>query len=122
MLGGCYLNRIQSHPAGEQDRRLTWFRPRRVVDDRSAVAVDHPLIIVEVLSPSTCAIDRTFKLREYFRLPSLRHYLIVRADKQQIVHHQRGDDGAIETQIVTAGAIRLEPPGISIAVEAIYDG
>jgi hypothetical protein len=32
------------------------------------VAVDHPLIIVEVLSPSTSAIDRAFKLREYFRL------------------------------------------------------
>src|SRR5271166_485933 len=60
-----------------------------------AVAVPDPLVIVEVLSPSTSATDRAWKLQEYFRLPSLRHYLIVWADRQQIAHHRRGDDGAI---------------------------
>ena len=85
-----------------------------------AVAVPDPLIIVEVLSPSTSATDRAWKFQEYFRLPSLRHYLIVWADKQQIAHHRRGDDGAIETHAITAGALRLDPPGITILVEDIY--
>ncbi|HEY2621336.1 MAG TPA: Uma2 family endonuclease [Acetobacteraceae bacterium] len=39
-------------------------------------AVPDRLIIVEVLSPSTSATDRAWKPQEYFRLPSLRHYLI----------------------------------------------
>ena len=34
-------------------------------------------IVVEVLSPSTSATDRTTKLEKYFRLPSAQHYLIV---------------------------------------------
>jgi Uma2 family endonuclease len=47
----------------------------RLSDD--AIAVPDPLIIVEVLSPSTSAADRAWKLREYFRLRSVRHYLVV---------------------------------------------
>jgi Uma2 family endonuclease len=90
----------------------------RLPDD--AVAVPNPLLIVEVLSPSTSASDRAWKLREYFRLPSLRHYLIVWSDKQQVVHHRRLDDREIETHTVIGGEIRLYPPGITIAVEDIY--
>ena len=43
-----------------------------------------PISIVEVLSPSTSAIDRAWKLQEDFRLPSLCHYLIVWADKDEL--------------------------------------
>jgi Uma2 family endonuclease len=75
---------------------------------------------VEVLSPSTSATDRAWKRQEYFRLPSLRHYLIVWADKQQITHHRRGDDDAIETRAVIGGEKRLDPPGITVRVEDIY--
>jgi Uma2 family endonuclease len=85
-----------------------------------AVAVPDPLITVEVLSPSTSASDRAWKLQEYFRLPSLRHYLIVWADRQQIAHHRRGDDGAIETRAIASGELRLEPPGITVSVQDIY--
>jgi hypothetical protein len=50
----------------------------------------------------------------------LRHSLIVWANKLQIVHHRRGDDGEIETRIVLVCEIGLDPPGITIAVEDIY--
>lgn len=85
-----------------------------------SVAVPNPLVIVEVLSPSTGATDRAWKLREYFRLASLHHYLIVWADRQQVVHHRRDDAGGIATTMLTGGEIRLEPPGIAITVEEIY--
>ncbi len=87
-----------------------------------AIAVPDPVIIVEVLSPNTSATDRAWKLQEYFRLPSLRHYLIVWADKQQVAQHRRGDDGVIDTRAVMSGEIRLSPPGITISVEDIYSG
>jgi Uma2 family endonuclease len=85
-----------------------------------AVAVPDPLIIVEVLSPSTSSTDRAWKLQEYFKLPSVRHYLIIWADKQQVAHHERGENGDIETRTVTVGEIRLYPPGITITVEDLY--
>jgi Uma2 family endonuclease len=83
------------------------------------IAVPDPLIIVEVLSPSTSSADRAWKLQEYFRLPSLRHYLIIWADKPQIAHHERGEDGKIETRTVIGVEVRLDPPGITITVDEI---
>lgn len=103
---------------GDYEPDAVLHRGPKLPDD--AVAVPDPLVIVEVLSPSTSATDRAWKLNEYFRLPSVRHYLIIWADKQQIAHHRRGDGGAIETRTVTGGEIRLDPPGITISVEAIY--
>ena len=44
----------------------------------NAVKLSDPIIVVEVLSPSTSARDVGAKLADYFRLPSVRHYLIVR--------------------------------------------
>jgi Uma2 family endonuclease len=85
-----------------------------------AVAVPNPLIIVEVLSPSTGSHERVWKLKDYFRLSSLRHYLIVWPDKQQIVHHRRDDAGKVDKETVVRGDIILDPPGISFAIDDIY--
>lgn len=92
----------------------------RLPDD--ALAVPDPLVIVEVLSPSTSSADRAWKRGEYFRVASLRHYLIVWADKPQIVHHRRADDGSIETMVLTGGMLRLDPPGLGITVADLYGG
>lgn len=86
----------------------------------SAIEVPNPVIVVEVLSPSTRHIDAQFKLAGYFRLPSVVHYLVVDPDKPLVIHHARRDDGAILTRIVNEGAITLDPPGIEIGVADIY--
>jgi Uma2 family endonuclease len=86
-----------------------------------AIIVPDPLVVVEVLSPSTRGDDLTRKLVAYFRVPSVRHYLIFWADRPQVLHHRRKDDGLeIETRIVTSGEIRLDPPGVTITVERVY--
>jgi len=85
-----------------------------------AIAVPDPLVIVEVLSPSTSGIDRGLKLRDYFTVSSLRHYLIVWPETKRIVRHSRLPDGGIGTEIFTAGELRLDPPGITLAVEEFY--
>jgi Uma2 family endonuclease len=86
-----------------------------------AIAVPEPMIVVEVLSPSTRGDDLTHKLVAYFRVPSVRHYLVFWADRKQVLHHRRQADGqGIETRVVTSGDIRLDPPGISISVADIY--
>jgi Uma2 family endonuclease len=86
-----------------------------------AVAVPDPLVVVEVLSPSTRAEDLTRKLVGYFKVPSVRHYLILFADRPQVIHHRRRDDSdGLDTRMFTAGEIRLDPPGITITVEEVY--
>jgi Uma2 family endonuclease len=86
----------------------------------SAVEVPNPIIVVEVLSPSTRHIDLSAKLADYFRLPSIMHYLIVDPAKPRIVHHARGAGDPILTRIVSAGSIVLDPPGLEFALADIY--
>jgi Uma2 family endonuclease len=80
----------------------------------NAIKLSDPLIVVEVLSPSTSARDVGAKLEGYFRLPSVRHYLIVRTENRTVIHHERGEDGIILTRIVREGPIVLTPPGITL--------
>jgi len=51
--------------------------PDDLVADR---ILRHPTVLIEVLSPSSADYDRTAKLRLYQRLPSLRHYVLIRQD------------------------------------------
>ena len=48
-----------------------------------------------MISPSTHKVDTTQKLADYFRIPSVMHYLIVNTSRRAVVHHERGSDGAI---------------------------
>ena len=79
-----------------------------------AVEINDPLIVVEVLSRSTRGVDRGRKLRDYFRLESLRHYLMADYETKVVTHHRRGPNGAITMTIIGNGEIRLDPPGITI--------
>jgi Uma2 family endonuclease len=86
----------------------------------SAVEVPSPVIVVEVLSPSTRHIDLSAKLADYFRLASIAHYLIVDPEKPRIIHHARGVGDTILTRVVSEGTIGLDPPGLEIALADIY--
>jgi Uma2 family endonuclease len=86
----------------------------------SAVEVPNPVIVVEVLLPSTRHIDLAAKLADYFRLPSIAHYLIVDPDKPRILHHARAGGDTILTRIVTEGSLDLDPPAVEIAMADIY--
>jgi len=82
---------------------------------RDALSISDPLLVVEVLSPSSRSRDVNEKLAGYFRLPSLRHTLVIDPDRDTVIHHERRDDGLIITHILGDQPIRLDPPGIEIA-------
>jgi Uma2 family endonuclease len=81
-----------------------------------AIAAPNPVVTVEVLSPSTASVDTGAKLADYFRLPPVQHYLLVRPflvrpslvrpSRREVVHHRRTDDG-----ILTRIARRRDPVG-----------
>jgi len=82
----------------------------------SALEVPNPMIVVEVLSPSSQRIDALIKLPGYFRVPSIIHYLIVDPDQPLVIHHARGSEDTIITRIFHAGTIPLAPPGIELSL------
>src|SRR5215831_17186342 len=68
-----------------------------------AIEVPNPIIVVEVVSPSTRRVDVSLKLIGYFRLLSVAHYLIVDPAQPSILHHARQTNGDILTRIVNDG-------------------
>ena len=87
--------------------------------DDDAMVLPNPLIVVEVLSPSTAHVDTGAKLVGYFKIASVAHYLIVDPVRRRIERHSRAGAGRIETRVFESGDIDLDPPGISVAVDAI---
>jgi Uma2 family endonuclease len=81
-----------------------------------ALEVPNPMIVVEVLSPSTRKFDETVKREGYFSLPSVHHYLIVDPEGPPIVHHSRQPDGATLKAEAHKGMLTLSPPGIEVGV------
>ena len=85
-----------------------------------AIEVIDPIIVVEVVSPSSRGIDRGLKLASYFSLPSVRHYLIIDTDKRVVIHHRRDEEDQIGVRILRNGALTLDPPGLTIEVQDIF--
>ena len=102
----------------------TDYEPDAVVNcgppaDPDSVAAAQPVIVAEVLSPGTQSIDTSDKLVDYFRVPSIQHYLIVRVRRREVIHHYRNGN-EIASRIINLGAIRFDPPGIAIELDSIY--
>jgi Uma2 family endonuclease len=116
MLPDGMTVRIDAHTAHEPDA-LVYCGPKL---SGSVIEVPEPMILIEVLSPTTRHIDASAKLGGYFGLPSTRHYLIVDPDRPMVIDHARGDRGEIATRIMSEGTLRLDPPGIELAIGDFY--
>ncbi|MGC2601565.1 MAG: Uma2 family endonuclease [Rhodomicrobium sp.] len=104
--------RISKDTAHEPDA-LVRCGPKLAAD---AVEVPDPVIVVEVLSPSTRRIDAVRKLAGYFSLSSVHHYVIADPERLPVIHHQRQQDGTILTRLLSEGGLRFDPPGFEIAI------
>lgn len=104
----------------------TVYEPDVLVNRGDPIAPDAmlapaPVVIVEVLSPSSRHIDKSVKLAGYFKLASLVHDLVVDLDRRTALHYRRqGADEPILLRIVTDGAMRLDPPGLDLALSEIF--
>ncbi|CAX26588.1 conserved protein of unknown function [Methylorubrum extorquens DM4] len=90
---------------------------------RDTYEAREPRLVIEVASPSTSAVDRTRKLEEYKRHPTLRCILLVETVLPQVLLYRRNDVGwAIETFDGLAAIIDLPEIGARLTLSDIYDG
>jgi Uma2 family endonuclease len=83
--------------------------------------VPAPVVVIEIISPSTAREDRGRKKFDYFATPSIRQYAIVEQDERWVDLYTRTDAGWID-EIVTGDAVlNLSSIGIEIALDAIYE-
>lgn len=85
------------------DETVHWFYPDVVVTcserdlaDLDAVAVREPVLVLEVLSPSTAAYDRGDKFLSLQKLPSLQEYALLNAVAPRLEVFRRNAAGRFE--------------------------
>jgi len=89
-FGGMRVQRSESRTAIDKPRPDLLVRCGQL--QRLGFVMD-PLIVVEVLSPSTMDVDRGEKLRFYKRLPTLVHIALIYQDQMRAEHYRRIDTG-----------------------------
>jgi Uma2 family endonuclease len=91
--------------------------------DLDSMVAEEPLVVVEVISPTSEQTDTTGKLADYFTVPSIAHYLVVDPHRRFVVQHARGQGGVIATRIVREGEeLTLDPPGLAFAAAELFAG
>jgi Uma2 family endonuclease len=90
-------------------------------DDRTDTILK-PILIVEVLSPSTRDYDRGQKFQQYRTLASLREYLTVAQDTLHIEHWTREFEkrGSLDEYDSLSQVIRLTSIDVELPLAAIY--
>ena len=83
--------------------------------------IQSPLIVVEVLSPSTERYDRTEKFSRYMRCPTLEVYILVSQDEQYIEVYRRSM-GWKQERFSANQTIKLEQLDLDLPVGSIYEG
>ncbi|AWM34478.1 Uma2 family endonuclease [Hymenobacter nivis] len=92
-------------------------------DRRDPYLIRQPMLIVEVLSPSTAEYDRTEKFAQYQKLTSLRHYLLVSQTAWVVEWFRRDDAGQWIYTLLSELADVLEIPdlGLRLPLAELYD-
>ena len=92
--------------------------------DPDALIVPEPIIVCEVLSPSTARHDTSAKLEGYFALASIEHYIIADPDSRQLIVHSRGAGPELLTRLVSDPEARLtlDPPGLVLDLSEVLGG
>ena len=98
-----------------------------VTCDRADLATEmifrSPTLVIEVLSPSTQAYDRSQKFALYRRVPSLQEYILVDPDTRRIEAFRREpDDRWVLDDMSESDALNAPSVGCSVAMDRVFAG
>jgi len=92
----------------------------RPVDDKEDRIAD-PVVIIEVLSPTTERVDRGRKKFDYFATPSIRQYAIVEQDERRVDLYTRAEAGWTNEVVTGDAALKLSSIGVELSLDTIYE-
>ncbi len=87
-----------------------------------ATHVTDPVVVFEVVSPSSSRTDRIVKPREYGATPSIQRYVILEQDTQAATVFSR-EHGGWDARVIEGDvAIAMPEIGISVPLAELYEG
>ena len=107
------------------ERGRNYFYPDVVVtcDDRDndPQLVQFPCLIIEVLSPSTEALDRGTKFAKYRQFSTLQEYVLVQVEQPGVELFRRNEQGLwVLSEYGLGDTLRLQSVDIEIAIAHLY--
>ena len=114
--------RVSSRMYAYPDVSVVCGKPQ-LADEQKDVLLN-PIMISEVLSPSTELYDRGLKFQLYRSIPSLREYILVDQNKVQIEHYIRQDSSAwtLRDHQGLEQELKLDSIGVALPLRLIYAG
>ncbi len=107
-------------------RRHSWYKADLIVTCTPGSYKDQfiaePALVVEVLSPTTTAIDFNRKLPDYQQIPSMCDILLVSSMERLVRHWWREAESWTEHRHRRAATVRLSGLPVTIAMRELYDG
>ena len=90
--------------------------------DRTATVIHDPVIVFEVLSPSTARRDRIVKAREYQVTPSVQRYVMLEQDGVSATVYARSGETWTHEILVADSILALPEIGVSLPLAELYEG
>src|SRR5271165_3403572 len=92
------------------------------VGENANTMVSDPVVIFEVLSPSTAGNDRIVKAREYPSMHSVQRYVMLEQDRRgATVYARSGDTWTLEI-LIAGSKLSLPEIGVELPLAELYDG
>ena len=114
--------RVRTRPTGAYfypDVAVVCDRP--IFEDNVFDTLLNPILVIEVLSPSTEAYDRGEKFAHYQELTSLREYILVSQDRIRVEHHRLIKTQWVQTEFHGNEAVLpLVSIGCELRLQDIY--
>lgn len=92
----------------------------RHVDDRENNIPD-PILIMEVISPTTEREDRGRKKFDYFATPSIQQYAIIEQDARRVDLYTRTDTSCTDEIVEGDAVLKLSSIGVEISLDTVYE-
>lgn len=87
-----------------------------------ATELTDPVLLVEVLSPSSLKNDRIYKNREYEELLSVQRYIVLEQDVTAAEVYSRQGDLWVRSTVINEGNLVMPEIGMEVPLAEIYAG
>ena len=135
LIAGSLFANLRSHLKGSQCRTFQsdmkvrvediFYYPDVVVSCGKLSPTDRyindPILIIEVLSPSTESKDRLEKMVTYRNLSSLQEYVLVSQDKVQIEIYRKEDTAWLVETLGAGDIVKFMSTGLTLKIEEVYE-
>ena len=91
--------------------------------DRGTTTVMNPILIAEVLSPSTQNYDQGDKFTYYRSIPQMQEYLLISQKRDRVMRYAKTEAGWLLSEYETEdGVIRLTSVDLELELSELYTG